>query len=153
MPDPDGTLEAAGLPSRRSKHGARASRRTTAYLEAASAASCAHLFHGEELLGRLPVRPDRNEAEVEAAAFLNVTLDAARSRFLRVHAEAVYATLTDDLRRAVRDEDLVYAAADRFPGLVPTRTQMASERTGPGRQGGHRDRAGPVPLVRARVAA
>ena len=55
--------------------------------------------------------------------------DAVRAQFLRVHADAVYAALTDDLQRAVRDEDLVYAAADRFPGLVPTRAQMAVERT------------------------
>ena len=129
MPDPGGILEAAGLPPAEVDAWRASDPATTADFEAASAATCAHLFHGEELLGRLPARRDRNEAEAEAAAFLNVTLDAARSRFLRVHADAVYATLTDDLRRAVRDEDLVYAAADRFPGLVPTRTQMASERT------------------------
>ena len=56
-------------------------------------------------------------------------LDAARAQFLRAHADAVYAALTDDLQRAVRDEELVYAAAERFPGLVPTREQMAVERT------------------------
>ena len=39
--------------------------------------------------------------------------------------------VTDDLRRVVHDEELVYAAADRFPGLVPTRAQMAVERTRP----------------------
>ena len=101
-----------------------------------------------------PSRRDRSEAEAEAAALLRSELDAARARFLRVHADAVYDALTDDLRLAVRDEELVYAAADRFPGLVPTRAQMAAERTqGPARQGGHRDRAGPVPLVRARVAS
>jgi thioesterase DpgC len=55
--------------------------------------------------------------------------DAARAQFLRVHTDAVYGALTDDLRLAVRDEELVYAAADRFPGLVPTRAQMAIERT------------------------
>ena len=129
MPDPVGILEAVGLPPAEVDAWRASDPATTADFEAASAATCAHLFHGEELLGRLPARRDRNEAEAEAAAFLNVTLDAARSRFLRAHIDAVYATLTDDLRRAVRDEDLVYAAADRFPGLVPTRTQMASERT------------------------
>ena len=52
-----------------------------------------------------------------------------RAQFLRAHVDDVYAELTDDLQRAVRDEELVYAAADRFPGLVPTRAQMAVERT------------------------
>jgi (3,5-dihydroxyphenyl)acetyl-CoA 1,2-dioxygenase len=53
---------------------------------------------------------------------------AARIAFLREHAEAVYVELTDDLRVSVRDEDLVYAAAERVPGLVPTRDEVALER-------------------------
>ncbi len=52
-----------------------------------------------------------------------------RTAFLRAHADDVYAALTDDLSRPVRAEELVYAAAERFPGLVPTRAQMAAERT------------------------
>jgi (3,5-dihydroxyphenyl)acetyl-CoA 1,2-dioxygenase len=43
-------------------------------------------------------------------------------------AEAVYRELTDDCRRPIRDEELVYAAAELEPGLVPTRAQMAAER-------------------------
>src|SRR5262245_57341739 len=58
-------------------------------------------------------------------------LNEVRIRFLREHAEDVYAALTDDLRRPIRDEELVYAAAQRFPGLVPTRAQMAAERARP----------------------
>jgi (3,5-dihydroxyphenyl)acetyl-CoA 1,2-dioxygenase len=54
---------------------------------------------------------------------------SGRAEFLRAHADDVYAALTDDLRLAVRAEELVYAAAERFPGLVPTREQMAVERT------------------------
>jgi thioesterase DpgC len=57
--------------------------------------------------------------------------DAARIAFLRVHAEAVYAALTDDLSRTLRDDELVYAAAERFPGLVPTREEVAAERERP----------------------
>src|SRR5277367_3873455 len=51
--------------------------------------------------------------------------------FMRLHTEEVYDELTDGLRRAVRDEELVYAAAERFPGLVPTREQMEAERARP----------------------
>ncbi len=93
--------------------------------------TCAYLARGEEVLARLPARPDRNDAEAEAAASLKAELDAVRVRFLRVHAETIYAELTDNLRRAIRDEELVYAAAERFPGLVPTRAQVAAERTRP----------------------
>ncbi|MGZ8693741.1 MAG: enoyl-CoA hydratase/isomerase family protein [Gaiellaceae bacterium] len=71
-----------------------------------SAATCAYLSQGGE----------------------TSLLNEVRSAFLGVHTEAVYGHLTDDLRRAVRDEELVYAAADRFPGLVPTRAQVAAER-------------------------
>jgi thioesterase DpgC len=94
----------------------------TGSFEAAAAAVCEHLTRGEEHLGSL--------GTTEAAA-LKGELDATRADFLRVHAEAVYATLTDDLRRPIRDEELVYAAAERFPGLVPTRDQMAAERARP----------------------
>jgi thioesterase DpgC len=57
--------------------------------------------------------------------------DAARVAFLRDHVEDVYAELTDDFRLPLRDEALVYAAAERFPGLTPTREQMAAERALP----------------------
>jgi (3,5-dihydroxyphenyl)acetyl-CoA 1,2-dioxygenase len=96
---------------------------------AADARASAHyLARGERLLARLPARPERNDPEAEAAERLKAALDAERVRFLRAHAEDVYLALTDDLRLAVRDEELVYAAAERFPGLVPTREQVAAER-------------------------
>jgi thioesterase DpgC len=57
--------------------------------------------------------------------------NAARIAFLRMHAAAVYAMLTDDLSSALRDDELVYAAAEQFPGLVPTREEVAAERERP----------------------
>ena len=51
-----------------------------------------------------------------------------RDDFLRREADAVYAELTDELREAVRVEELVFRAAERFPGLVPTRDEIAAER-------------------------
>ena len=44
-----------------------------------------------------------------------------------MHVERVYAALTDDFATALRDERLVYAAAERFPGLTPTRAEVAAE--------------------------
>jgi (3,5-dihydroxyphenyl)acetyl-CoA 1,2-dioxygenase len=52
----------------------------------------------------------------------------ARERFLREHAEELYAALTDDFATPLRLDELVYLAAERFPGLVPTREQVAGER-------------------------
>jgi (3,5-dihydroxyphenyl)acetyl-CoA 1,2-dioxygenase len=52
----------------------------------------------------------------------------AREDFLRDHAGELYAELTDGFRESVRVEDLVYRAAERVPGLVPTREVIAAER-------------------------
>ncbi|HYH89648.1 MAG TPA: hypothetical protein VEX67_10450 [Solirubrobacteraceae bacterium] len=54
--------------------------------------------------------------------------DEARNHFLRANAEAVYDELTDGLSRAVRVEDPLEDAADRFPGLVPTAAAVEAER-------------------------
>ncbi len=43
--------------------------------------------------------------------------------------EALYDELTDRCTRPVRLDDLVYDAAERVPGLVPTRAEVEQERT------------------------
>src|SRR5262245_45365207 len=121
-------LEAAGLSPTEVADWAKSAPPGDAAYPAAVQATSEFLTRGEGLLRRLPLRPDRNDAEAEAAAELRTTLDEVRSRFLRAHAGGLYAALTDDLHRAVRDEDLVYAAAELVPGLVPTREEMAAER-------------------------
>lgn len=52
----------------------------------------------------------------------------ARERFLRAHVQELYAELTDDLTVPLRVEELVYRAAERFPGLTPTPERVAAER-------------------------
>lgn len=54
-----------------------------------------------------------------------------RSHFMDVHAEAVYAELTDDRNRHLTLRELVDAAAMAFPGLVPTAGQLAAEQSRP----------------------
>jgi thioesterase DpgC len=51
----------------------------------------------------------------------------ARERFLREHAEDLYTALTDDYATPLRLDELVYRAAERFPGLVPTRAEVEAE--------------------------
>jgi enoyl-CoA hydratase/carnithine racemase len=51
----------------------------------------------------------------------------ARERFLREHADELYAELTDDFATPLRLDELVYRAAERFPGLVPTRAEVEAE--------------------------
>src|SRR5215813_5216591 len=69
--------------------------------------------------------PSRNLAFVVSTRF---DTPSQRSDFLRHEADAVYAELTNGLREAVRVEELVFRAAERFPGLVPTRDEIAAER-------------------------
>ena len=54
-----------------------------------------------------------------------------REQYLRAHAEDIYAELTDDLATPLRVEELVARAAERFPGLAPTREELAAERERP----------------------
>ena len=51
----------------------------------------------------------------------------ARERYLRENAEELYAALTDDYATALRLDELVYRAAERIPGLVPTRAEVDAE--------------------------
>ena len=121
-------LEAAGLSPSEIADWAKGAPSDGGAFPAAAQAASGFLVRGEELLRRLPPRRDRDEVEAAAAAELNAALDLARSRVLRARAADLYAALTDDLRETVRDEDLVYAAAELVPGLTPTREAMAAER-------------------------
>jgi (3,5-dihydroxyphenyl)acetyl-CoA 1,2-dioxygenase len=59
---------------------------------------------------------------VTAQVGLLDTLDAAG-----LTAETLYDELTDGRSRSIRVAELVYLAADRVPGLVPTRAEMDAE--------------------------
>ena len=75
----------------------------------------------------LPRKPARKPAEAKAAEAIHERARASRSSFLGAHAEEVYAALTNDFLRFIRVEDLVFAAADAFPGLTPTRAEIERE--------------------------
>src|SRR5262249_12484877 len=81
----------------------------------------------DDLLGRLPARPQRRAAEADAA---NAVLSAARDhreRFLAAHGALLYDRLTRDRSIFVRIEALVFEAAAAVPGLTRTRQQVAAE--------------------------
>jgi len=80
------------------------------------------------VMATLPARPDRDADQDRAAHRALATIRTARQSFMSRHAAAVYARLTDDHTRHLRLPDLLQAAATMFPGLVPTREQMAAER-------------------------
>jgi enoyl-CoA hydratase/carnithine racemase len=80
---------------------------------------------GHDLLAALPEKPKRNSEQSRAAETILRAGRESREAFLVRHAEAVYRALTRDQTTFVRAEPLVYAAAALFPGLVPTRAQVA----------------------------
>jgi (3,5-dihydroxyphenyl)acetyl-CoA 1,2-dioxygenase len=53
---------------------------------------------------------------------------AAREARMRAGVEAIYDELTDGRTRSLRMAELVYAAAERHPDLLPTRAAIAAER-------------------------
>ncbi|SPE29291.1 Enoyl-CoA hydratase [Burkholderiales bacterium] len=81
----------------------------------------------EALVGELPRKSARRPPQALAADAIREASRAARERFLRAHGEAIYASLTQGLTRFLRIEELVFAAAEAFPGLAPTREQIAAE--------------------------
>jgi thioesterase DpgC len=83
---------------------------------------------GDALRGRLPIKPERHKREQAAAAALLAAQRAVRERFLRAYVDPIYRRLTEDFGRFVRASELVYAAAERYPGLVPTHAAIERER-------------------------
>src|SRR6266849_1254014 len=79
------------------------------------------------LIARLPTTAHRNEPEHAAATVILETARRARTRFLNDHVEAIYDILTDRLSRRLRVQQLVAAAADVVPGLVPGPQEIAAE--------------------------
>ncbi len=94
----------------------------------ADAARAGPVFRqGWELLDALPARSGRSATERHAGeALLGAVADLCR-RFCRTHRVAMYRIVTDDLARSLRVDDLLWAAAGRWPGLVPTREELAEE--------------------------
>ena len=80
------------------------------------------------LLEQLPKRPARSAAQTELANRLCRLACATRERFLLTHLSAIYGALTEGMTRHVRAEELCYAAAASFPGLVPQRAEVAAEK-------------------------
>jgi (3,5-dihydroxyphenyl)acetyl-CoA 1,2-dioxygenase len=105
-----------------------AERATPDRLLADAVALSRFLLAGQALLERLPPRPNRSEQEQAAAEALHTALRSTRGAFLKRYVNLVYEELTDGLRRSARVEDLVYLAAERYPGLTPTRAQVQAER-------------------------
>jgi len=86
-----------------------------------------HWLKGTALLEALPGKGKRTPEQARAADTILTAGREGREAFLRQHAHALYAALTRNQSHFVRAEPLVYAAAERVPGLVPTRAQVEAQ--------------------------
>ncbi|MFI0484451.1 (3,5-dihydroxyphenyl)acetyl-CoA 1,2-dioxygenase DpgC [Actinomadura sp. 9N215] len=91
------------------------------------AALSAFVRSAEAVLDALPPGPERSAAQRARAEEAHRECRRARKRFMAAHAEEVYAELAGGADPS-RLDGLVFSAAEAFPGLVPTRAQMAEER-------------------------
>jgi (3,5-dihydroxyphenyl)acetyl-CoA 1,2-dioxygenase len=81
----------------------------------------------DDLVQRLPRKPERSNAEAGAARAIFAAARDQRERFLGAHCETLYDALTHSRSRFIRLEDLVFAAAEAVPGLTPTAKAVAAE--------------------------
>ncbi|MBA6436222.1 (3,5-dihydroxyphenyl)acetyl-CoA 1,2-dioxygenase DpgC [Streptomyces sp. GMR22] len=82
----------------------------------------------DELVAKLPDPGARGPEERAELAAAKDTARALRTRYLHTHADAVYDHLTSGGAEELRIAELVGAAADAFPALLPTAGQLAADR-------------------------
>jgi len=82
---------------------------------------------GANYLGKLPKKPQRNQAQQIAAGIIQLNMRESREQFLSHHAEAIYRKVTKNLDQFLRVEELCYEAAKLVPGIVPARKQVEAE--------------------------
>lgn len=87
-----------------------------------------HVSAGAAHLAQLPPKPLRSAEQQGIAAAIHGGKREARTRFLRMHADWVVDRLTAGKSERPQLAELVYGAAEAFPGLVPTRAMMDQER-------------------------
>ncbi|MFG2169103.1 (3,5-dihydroxyphenyl)acetyl-CoA 1,2-dioxygenase DpgC [Micromonospora chersina] len=85
----------------------------------------------DRLLAELPPPGERTIGQRTEAAAAHDAARRLRARFLDAYADQVYDELTAYRTRHLRVDELAEAAADMFPGLAPTRAQLAAERSRP----------------------
>jgi (3,5-dihydroxyphenyl)acetyl-CoA 1,2-dioxygenase len=127
------SIRAAGLPEQEAREWSEALPTRTGEYESDASRFSAFWRRSAALLGRLPSKPRRNEAEQGAADALLSNTRASRESFLGPHVEQIYDLLTERCSTFRRLDELVYAAAKLVPGLVPTREDVAAEAAHPQR--------------------
>jgi enoyl-CoA hydratase/carnithine racemase len=82
---------------------------------------------GWEILDRFPPRSERSDGERKSALFVRESMEELCHRLVRRERRAVYDRLTSGMTKRVRVDDLLWRAAELWPGLVPTRAEVENE--------------------------
>ncbi|MCP4297946.1 MAG: enoyl-CoA hydratase/isomerase family protein [Proteobacteria bacterium] len=82
---------------------------------------------GLEYCQRLPLKTQRSEREKAAGDSLMTLVSGMVKNLSRKHRVEIYERLTQGYTRFHRVDDLLYHAADIFPDIVPTRSQVEKE--------------------------
>lgn len=98
-----------------------------ARLESDAAAATPLFAQGWDFLEKLPLRSQRGPKEKVAGEVIMHTISDLCWRFSRAHRQALYDRLTGSRAHALRVDDLLWEGARIWPGLLPTREQLARE--------------------------
>ena len=120
-------MRAAGLPEQEAQEWSQGVPAASGDYETDAPSFGAFWSWSAALLRTFPPKPRRNDAEQAAADALMSVARASRETFLAAHVDEIYARLTDRSSMFRRLDDLVYAAAELVPGLVPTRKEVDAE--------------------------
>ncbi|MFF9472588.1 enoyl-CoA hydratase/isomerase family protein [Streptomyces roseolus] len=101
--------------------------------DADAADTVAFLARAAETVRALPAKAARDTAQQAAVERAHTAARRARGRFLDLHAETLYAELTDGRAAFLRLGDLAQQASELLPGLVPTKEELEEERVRPQR--------------------
>ena len=127
------SMRAAGLPETAVQEWSQALPAGTGDYESDVRRFGAFWSRSATLLLTLPHKLRRNETERAAAEALLSVARASREGFLTAHVDEIYGRLTNGSSIFRRLDDLVYAAAELAPGLVPTRAEVDAEAAHPQR--------------------
>ncbi|MGB7101259.1 MAG: enoyl-CoA hydratase/isomerase family protein [Xanthobacteraceae bacterium] len=97
-------------------------------LTADSAIAATYFATADAALRSLGAPPSRSAAAKKDAQDIKARSRTAKERFLRRHVGEIYDTVTDHRAKTLRVCELLYAVAERFPGLAPTRARIEGER-------------------------
>jgi len=86
-----------------------------------------NVFEGEFILAKLPEKSLRTDAQQAVAETVHRASRRARTIFMEKHAQIVYQAITASRADLAGLSDIAFAASELFPGLTPTRGQIALE--------------------------